>query len=173
MRSTNVVLFGDGLGVRKFSFVLVLMLMMVMAGRLELPNQNGQAKPGEQCTGELDAVMRVKLDFGEEIARCNAQETSGGKRQRCAEERTGLRSRLAKAEKKQEHSNRDGQREDAVDDMTGVLRPPVCRHQGADGHRVEWFVEQDDEERTEAFQDSFLAARFGLNTRRQRQPVQQ
>jgi len=52
---------------------------MVVGGRLKLPNQDGDTKPCGQSQGQLEAVMRMELQFRQQVGAGNAQEGAGAK----------------------------------------------------------------------------------------------
>ena len=119
--------------------------------------------------------MAVKLQFGQEVAERDAKERAGGECQCTCD--PPLLTGCARAEwigyqAEIKHEDPDGnrEREESVDCMPPRQVPTAASHEHADCHRVEWFVQNDYQERAETGEPG--PACFALNGRCKRNAVQ-
>lgn len=94
--------------------------------------------------------MVVELQLRKQIAESDAQKSSRRKSQSIGDRRFAWLGHDSPIENKR--SERDGQRENDVDQMLPRQRPTATSHQCGDGHRIERFVEQNDKERPQPSQ---------------------
>lgn len=106
----------------------------------------------------------MELDFGEKIAGGNAEKGASCKSQGRSDEKLAMVGKLIEAEVEQTRSDRNSEGEEGIDPMAGGLGPSAAGHESADGHCIEWLVEDDDEEGAETQQP---IAMFSLSTRMQ------
>ncbi len=95
--------------------------MMIVTTSLELTDECRQSQPGKQREGKLESVVGMELDFRQEVAGGNAQKRACGKGERRPEKQGCRVGKMRGTEMKQHHARRDGQREQSVDNVTGIL----------------------------------------------------
>jgi len=89
----------------------------IVPGFLEFSDRCGKKQPRCESDGEFASVVSVELQFRQQIACSNAKKRSGGERERRPQEQVADLRKLARTEVKQQHTKRDGQREQSVDQM--------------------------------------------------------
>lgn len=148
-------------------------LQVIMSGCLELPNENGEAQTGKEGEGQFHPVVRVELDFREKVAGGNTKESARGERQGGAEDGAGLFRGSAKSQKKDPDpaGNREG--EQSIHDVAGIPGVTARRHQGANRHRIEGLVQENDQERPQSPKQPGMAVGIGVDAGRQGQAVEQ
>jgi len=133
--------------------------VLVGAG-LDVGDGAGDTEPQQQGHGELDAVVAVKLQLGQDIAESDAEKHTSGQRQHRAEQIPGGDGGLFE-QNVQQHAERDHQPEEGVGDMAVEVAGAAGSHERADGQRIERLVQGDDEEHAEAGQCDAVAGFHG------------
>ena len=91
---------------------------MVVAGGLQLPNENGNAQTSRQCHGKSKAIMRVELQFRQQVSAGNAEKGARTKCQSAAEPRRMFMGPGAGAQEKQHCAQRGHTCEQQIDPVS-------------------------------------------------------
>lgn len=139
-------------------------MMVVVPGGFELPDHHGKDQADRQGHGEFEPVMDMELQLRQKIARRDADESPGGKSEGASKKDMAFLGVLACPEVKQDHTQRNDQRERGVHQMPQGTRPAAGGHQRADRQRVKGFVQENDQECAQPQEHPGAALRFRLDT---------
>jgi|GEM_PF-2832848 len=106
----------------------------------------------------------MKVQFGQQVAGGDAQESAGGERERTPQQRRRLARHDLNPQVEQHDSRRHHQGVERVDHQAGLTRAPAGRHQRGDGQRIERLVQDHRQERGQARQpDGMPRGPLGLD----------
>ena len=147
-------------------------MLLAVAGRFKQADENRHGQTGGQCHRKLQPVVRVELKFWQKIGAGNAQERAGTKSERPAQENRIRAEKMTRTCIEQERAQRCSHGKHPVEHVAGETRAPAGGHERRDRHRVEWFVQNDNERGAQTHQPA-VSAGFGGYGGSQRHAPQQ
>ena len=128
--------------------------MVIVAGGFELADEDCNAEAGGQGQRELQSVVRVELQFGQEVRCGNAQESARTEGQSATDHSRLFPGKVIRAKTEQHYAYRTDEGEKHIEHLTGTSRATACRHQGGNGHSIKRFVENHSQGGTQPHQST-------------------
>lgn len=136
-------------------------------------HQRGRKRDAQnERRGKFNAVVRVKLQLGQQVARGDAHEHPGRECQRGANEPVLIASENFFDSLKQQHAGGNRQREYAVDKVPQTVGATGYGQQRAERHGVERLVQQNDQKHGQPGPSSSGLLRLGRDAGREGRAVE-
>ena len=114
----------------------------VRMARLQKSNSPRQDDSRDQREGKSQPIVRMELHLGQQIAQRNADENSGGRSQRSADDQVLILAQMIDPQNKGERTEWAHQRDPQVDEISRGFLPAARRHQTGNRKGIERLVQQ-------------------------------